>query len=176
MGTQYIEPELNVSLLLRDGRSFEWWTDFEKTHDSASQFSRRDAETLRRWRDRFRPILQHILIPESQTPPQSPRQREKRLVASADGRLLLETSCLSPVEFVEREFEHPAIRAGLLFFNGLREVDLRPVVLAIIFPRFLTSDSLAQMCVGGARQLAAALVNRIEADGGEIICEHGPRE
>ena len=32
---------------------------------------------------------------------------------------------LSPLEFVEREFEHPTIKAGLLFFNGLREVDLR---------------------------------------------------
>src|ERR1041385_3475509 len=30
-GAVYLEPELNVALLLRDGRALEWWTDFEKT-------------------------------------------------------------------------------------------------------------------------------------------------
>jgi phytoene dehydrogenase-like protein len=173
-GARYIEPELNVALLLGDGRSFEWWTDFEKTYQSAAEFSRRDADTLRRWRDRFRPILQQILIPEAQSPPLPPLEREKRLATSADGRLLLETSGLSPVEFVEREFEHPAIRAGLLFFNGLREVDLRARGFGHHIPALLASDSLAQMCVGGARQLAAALVARIQADGGVIICGTKP--
>ena len=27
-GARYIEPELNVVLLTRDGRAFEWWADF----------------------------------------------------------------------------------------------------------------------------------------------------
>ena len=44
---------------------------------------------------------------------------------SAAGRRLLEVSALSPLEFVHQEFEHPTVKAGLLFFNGLREVDLR---------------------------------------------------
>ena len=30
-GVEYIEPELNVALLTRDGRALEWWTDFEHT-------------------------------------------------------------------------------------------------------------------------------------------------
>src|SRR5712692_6509927 len=29
-GAHYIEPELNVALILPDGRSLQWWTDFEK--------------------------------------------------------------------------------------------------------------------------------------------------
>ena len=41
------------------------------------------------------------------------------------GRRLLEISALSPLEFVTRHFENDTVRAGLLFFNGLREVDLR---------------------------------------------------
>src|SRR5262245_5819136 len=47
-GARYIEPDLNVALVLADGRSLQWWTDFEKTVDSFAQFSRRDATTLRR--------------------------------------------------------------------------------------------------------------------------------
>src|SRR3977135_1910191 len=48
-GLHYIEPELNVALVTRDGRVLEWWTDIERTVASFANFSRRDAETLRRW-------------------------------------------------------------------------------------------------------------------------------
>lgn len=33
-GADYVEPELNVAMLLGDGRSLQWWTDWEKTLDS----------------------------------------------------------------------------------------------------------------------------------------------
>ena len=49
-GARYIEPELNVALLTRDGEALEWWTDFEKTCGSIARFSSRDAATARRWR------------------------------------------------------------------------------------------------------------------------------
>jgi phytoene dehydrogenase-like protein len=50
-GARYIEPELNVALILPDGRSLQWWTDFERTAASFARFSERDAATLRRWHD-----------------------------------------------------------------------------------------------------------------------------
>ena len=31
----------------------------------------------------------------------------------------------TPLEFVQEEFEHEVVRAGLLFFNGMREIDLQ---------------------------------------------------
>ena len=33
-GARYLEPELNVAMILLDGRSLEWWTELEKTADS----------------------------------------------------------------------------------------------------------------------------------------------
>ena len=76
-GAHYLEPELNVVMLTRDGRALEWWTDFEKTVASFAHFDRRDAERLRYWRDAFRPIVQHILIPEAQAPPLPPEVRQR---------------------------------------------------------------------------------------------------
>jgi hypothetical protein len=124
-GAHYIEPELNVALLTSDGRALEWWTDIDRTIESFSGFSKRDAETLRRWQQEFVPIVQNILAPESRSPPLPEEERRALLSRSAAGRYLLEVSALSPLEFVHREFEHPTVQAGLLFFNGLREVDLR---------------------------------------------------
>ena len=68
-GARYVEPELNVALVLKSGEALCWWTDFDKTVDSFAAFSSRDAAALRRWRDDFVPILERILLTESRRPP-----------------------------------------------------------------------------------------------------------
>ena len=176
LGAVYLEPELNVALILRNGGSLQWWTDFDKTTASFGAFSRKDEATLRRWRERFLPIVEKILVPESQAPPLPAAERIPRLQRTAEGRLLLEVSSLSPLEFVEREFEHPSVRAGLLFFNGLREVDLRCRGFGHHIPALLASSGKAQMCVGGSAALARALVSAVTSRGGEILCQATPRK
>jgi phytoene dehydrogenase-like protein len=174
-GAEYLEPELNVALILRSGDALLWWTDFERTAESFAQFSARDARTLRRWREAFVPILEKILGPESRRPPVAPEERRTTLEKTPEGRLLLETSALSPLEFVEREFEHPVVKAGLLFFNGLREVDLRLPGFGHHIPSLLASPAKAQMCVGGAARLADALASAVRDSGGEIRTSCEPK-
>jgi phytoene dehydrogenase-like protein len=173
-GAVYLEPELNVALVLRSGDALEWWTDFEKTAASVGRFSSKDEAALRRWRNDFLPIVEHILIPESQSPPIPPERRIRLLRNSAEGRLLLDVSALSPLEFVEREFENPAVQAGLLFFNGLREVDLRCRGFGHHIAALLASAGKAQMCVGGSAALARALVSAVTDAGGEILLQKEP--
>src|SRR4030095_563876 len=38
-GVRYVEPDLNVVMILRDGRALEWWTDLDRTEASFSEFS-----------------------------------------------------------------------------------------------------------------------------------------
>ena len=97
-GARYIEPQLNVALILEDRRSLQWWTDFEKTYDSFAQFSRHDADALRRWRDEFGPIVRQILVPEARSPPLPVANRQQLLSGSSLGRRLLALSQLSPLE------------------------------------------------------------------------------
>jgi phytoene dehydrogenase-like protein len=175
-GAIYLEPEFNVALLLDNGESLEWWTTFEKTVASFSKFNKKDAQTLRDWRDRFLPIVEKILIPESQSPPMTPGQRMELLKKSPEGRLLLETSTLSPMEFVLQEFEHPTIQAGLLFFNGLREVDLRCKGFGHHIPALIASSGKAQMCVGGSAALAQALISVVTENGGEVKLRTVPKQ
>jgi phytoene dehydrogenase-like protein len=175
-GALYIEPEFNVALILKNGESLDWWTTFEKTVTSFEKFSKRDAQVLRSWRERFLPIVEKILVPEGQSPPLPPDKRKAILQRSAEGRLLLETSELSPLEFVLREFEHPTIQAGLLFFNGLREVDLRCKGFGHHIPALLASSGKAQMCKGGSAELAKALVCSVKEYGGEVRLRTEPKK
>ena len=174
-GAHYIEPELNVALLTTDGGALEWWTDIARTIASFEGFSRRDAQTLRRWHDDFVPIVAEILGPESRAPPLPPDERRALLARSGAGRRLLEVSALSPLQFVEQEFEHPTIKAGLLFFNGLREVDLRLPGFGHHIAALLASPAKAQMSRGGSAALARALEAAVRASGGEIRLMTEPR-
>jgi len=167
-GAQLIEPELNVALITGDGRALEWWTDIGKTIDSFAAFSSRDAATLRRWHDEFVPIVAQMLAPEARSPPLPPEERRALLSRTSAGRRLLAVSALSPLEFVEQEFEHPTIKAGLLFFNGLREVDLRLPGFGHHIAALLASPAKAQMARGGSAALARALEAAVREAGGEI--------
>ena len=168
-GVRYRQPDLSTAIVLKNGEVLEWWSDFERTVESFARFDRSDADTLRRWRDAFIPVVEKILVPESQSPPLSPGDRETHLRTSSTGRLLLETSKLSPVEFVLREFKHPAIQAGLLFFNGLREVDLRCPGFGHHIPALFASGTHPQMVLGGSVNLANALISAVEENGGEVV-------
>ncbi len=173
-GARYLEPELNVAMLLTDGRSLQWWTDFERTRASFAAISERDAATLQRWHDVFQPIVRDILVPEATSPPLPRDERGRLLQRSAEGRLLLEVSALSPLEFVMQEFESPIIQAGLLFFNGLREVDLRLKGFGHHIAALLASPAKAQMAIGGAAGLARALEAAVRETGGSILTDAEP--
>ena len=174
-GAHYTEPELNVLLLTKDERSLEWWTDFERTAASFAEFSRADAATLRRWYEEFAPIVTQILRPEATAPPLPPGERQRLLSRSAAGRRLLEVSALSPLEFVQREFEHPTVKAGLLFFNGLREVDVRVRGFGHHIAALLAQPAKAQMSRGGSAALARALEAAVRESGGTIRTMTEPR-
>ena len=167
-GASYIQPPANAALVTRSGQALIWHDDFDKTFESVSQFSLRDADVLARWRKAFQPVVKRILEPEAQAPPLLPDERLSRLQASAEGRQLLELSELAPWDFVNREFEHPIVRAGLLFFNGLREVDLRQQGMAHHVPALMASDRMAQMCVGGSQRLGEALRSAFSESGGVL--------
>jgi phytoene dehydrogenase-like protein len=167
-GSRLIEPELNVSLLTSDGRALQWWTDFERTAASFAEFSQRDSDTLRRWHDEFVPIVRDYVLPESFAPPIPPAERRALLQRTAQGRRLLEVSELSPIEFVRTYFEHPTIQAGLLFFNGLREVDLRVRGFGHHIACLLAANAKAQMSIGGSAAIARALAAAVVEAGGTI--------
>ena len=175
-GAHYIEPELNVALLTGDGRALEWWTDIARTIASfarvqpARRRRRCGAGTTSSCRS-----CENILIPESRSPPLPPDERRALLERSAAGRRLLDVSALSPLEFVQQEFEHPTVQAGLLFFNGLREVDLRVRGFGHHIAALLASPAKAQMSRGGSAALARALRRRCVRAAARSACMTEPK-
>ena len=144
----------------RDGRALEWWTDID-AHD---RLVRRLQPPRRR---HAAALARRVRADRAATSwcPRAARRRCRRTSGArcsrrtAAGRRLLEVSALSPLEFVQQEFEHPTVKAGLLFFNGLREVDLRRAASAITSPRCWRARP-RRRCRAAAR---AALARALEA-------------
>ncbi len=95
--------------------------------------------------------------------PRSDRRRCPRARAwscwggSALGRRFLEVSARTPLQFVEEEFENDVVRAGLLFFNGMREIDLQAPGFGHAIPALLAGRHAAQMCPGRHGPVGAGL-------------------
>lgn len=168
-GVDMIEPEMNVALLTRDDDALQWWTQFDKTYESVARFSQKDADTLQRWHEEFFPLVMNVLRPELSSPPLSSERRQELLSQSAAGRQLLEISAMSPLEFVMKEFSHPVVQAGLLFFNGLREVDMRAKGFGHHILSLLASPAKAQMPRGGSAELGKGLARAAKSLGGDIL-------
>src|SRR5205807_8186057 len=73
------------------------------------------------------------------------------------------------------KFEHDVVRAGLLFFNGLREIDLRLRGFGHSIPALLAGRHMAQMCLGGSANLAQALIKDIREHGSEVLTGVGTK-
>src|SRR4051812_12621142 len=71
-GVRYLEPKLTAARILREGRPLEGWTALARPVPTCAQFSRRDADQLRRFPEKFNPIGERIFLPEAQSPPLEP--------------------------------------------------------------------------------------------------------
>jgi phytoene dehydrogenase-like protein len=167
-GVRTIQPELNVALIQRGGRSLRWYLDLDKTCASVAEFSRKDAETWRRIAREHAEIVEKIAEPELASPPLAREKKRALLERSALGRAYLELEPLSPREFVETHFDNVTVRALLLYLCLNRELDVHAPNQGLVIPSFIAGRAHAELAVGGSAAIAQGLRKAVEAAGGQI--------
>ena len=111
-GARYIEPELNVALD-HPRRPRARMVDRHRQDDRiVREFSARDARRCKRWHDEFVPIVQGILAPGGPLAAAAGARAARAASRTPPAGGCLEVSALSPLQFVDQEFEHPTIKAG----------------------------------------------------------------
>lgn len=167
-GVEMIQPELNLAQVTTDHRVLAFHGDLERTCESIAQFSPRDADAYRRLATEFQPVLEEIVVPEQASPPLPAAARRRLLQRSRLGRRALEWEPLSPRAFVEAHFEHPAVRAALLYVCIIREYDILAGGLGLLVPSLVASPHKVELVRGGSARLAEALVADVREHGGTI--------
>jgi phytoene dehydrogenase-like protein len=170
-GLEYIEPDPVAHVVFPDGESITMWLDLERTCAEIERFSAADAVAYRRMlaeydavkdvfsRQRFNPVgwgPTFVQLLEGREGAGRWRRR----------------AALSAWQVVRHEFESRHVQAFMLWMafqtgQPVGSAGSGPLAYSIIFGRQRRSWTLPR---GGSGELARALVDVIEANGGEVIC------
>jgi phytoene dehydrogenase-like protein len=172
---ELLEPDPNITSITSDGRSICWYGDVDKTAKSIEVFSSADAGAWRSVAADYRELTQKIVGPELQSRPVPEDERSSILSRTALGRTYLDLLELSPRQFVENTFQAPALKAMLLYFCIVREVDINVAGQGHFIPSLIATSRPGQIVKGGSYALARGLKHDIYAHGGHIMEQTEPR-
>jgi phytoene dehydrogenase-like protein len=174
-GADMIEPDPNITSILADGRSIRWHLDPDRTAKSIEALSPADADAWRTIASEYAELTGTILGPEQQSRPIADDERATLLARSALGRRYLELLELTPKQFVDDTFQSPAVKAMLLYFCIVREIDVNVPGQGHVVPSYVATSRPGQIVQGGSYGLARALKQDIWAHGGHIMEQAEPR-
>jgi phytoene dehydrogenase-like protein len=167
-GVRAIQPPLNLAVIGEDGGSLRWYTDVEQTCAALAELSPADAAAWRRIAEEFSPVVEHVVEPSLAAAPLPPDRMRGLLERSAAGRAYLAVEPLSPREFVEKHFEHPLVKAALLYVCVIREYDVNVSGQGTLIPALIAGRVKAQLALGGSAAVARGLLADVHAHGGDV--------
>jgi phytoene dehydrogenase-like protein len=170
---EYVAPELGVSMLLPDGRSLRWYADLDRTCASLAEFSAADARTFRDIHQRFRPVVQQVIFPETYAPPVPFAEKREILLRSEAGREYLRYTDCTLEDFILGHFENSQIQAFIAFLAVMRGFEIDAHGLGFLVPGMVAWGVNPQLCKGTSHHLADQLANMVVAAGGDVIEANG---
>jgi phytoene dehydrogenase-like protein len=167
-GLEYVQPDPIAHVVFPDGESFTHWLELDRACEEIARFSKRDADTYRRGLQEFaeirEPLGRYRFNPIGYAPPLDEALRDKPR--------WLRRIAMSSWDVIRREYESPYVQSYLLWqsFQTAQAVDSAGsglLAYSIVAGRQAQSWTLP---LGGSGELARALVECVEAQGGTIRC------
>ncbi|NTA40261.1 phytoene desaturase family protein [Agrobacterium salinitolerans] len=170
---KYITPRYEFGQAHLDGTALVFSRDLEETVANMARFSRKDAETFRKWNARAEEMTAKILMRERFAEPLTQTEREDLLSRTEIGREFLEISRRQPLDLVEELFENEHIRLLFLFKVSLFGTWLTDTMSKTSpmgsVVRAFDLQSGYQLCEGGSFNLARGLMESFIAAGGTYV-------
>ncbi len=168
-GVVWIKPNLQASMVFKDGSSLLLTRMIEDTTDSFMKFSKKDALTFSKTMGRWRKIVKDILAPATYIPPMLPIEITMALQKTDEGKELLELVEQSPLQIITHLFENDRIRAFLLYNVCMWGLDPRETGVGLFVALYLDRMMNKCYCQGGSHKLASALGKEFVRNGGVIL-------
>lgn len=167
---EYITPDYEFGMPLRDGRALVFGRDLEETLRNISRFSEKDAKTFKEWNRKAEQITREVLLIERFAEPLSNGARQTLLSRTAMGRDFLAVTERQPFDLVNELFENEHVKLMFLFkvsLFGTWLVDTlgknSPMGSVI---RAFDLETGYQICRGGSANLARGLMESYLINGG----------
>ncbi|MCC6763914.1 MAG: NAD(P)/FAD-dependent oxidoreductase [Deltaproteobacteria bacterium] len=178
----HVRPELQVALPTSDGRCLCFYHDVDKTCQSISQFSDKDARAYRAMYARYDEMMKKILGPQTYVPMEAAPMMAAKAERTELGRELSELAEKSPAEIVCEMYEHDLVRTAMLYMGTHWGLDYAQSGVSYMVPIYLNRMVNYQITRGGSHRVSNALYKSIFAHQGQIrqsarirriVVEHG---
>jgi phytoene dehydrogenase-like protein len=171
-GLRYIKPDPVIHMPFADGTSLTQWQDIARTTAEFARFSKKDAEAFRRVIDEYNEVGA-IFGETSYTPIGFGPSLAERLAKHPKGAIWQRRIALSAWENIRTRFEHPNVRAFLLWMAFMTMVPPdQPgsgrLAYSLLAGRQRWSWSIPE---GGSGRLSQALAAVVREQGGELLTD-----
>ncbi len=166
-GIEYLHPEANLGMPLRDGRALVLYVDELKSYEQIARFSKHDAEA---WLELRGQLSTHIedLMAVGYGPPLVGKVAQDVVAERVHAWFGQDLQNLTALEFVRSRFENPHVQALLLFHMAVGGWDVRLPQTAGLGAAFLGYATNWQLCRGGSHHLAHVLGAIFVSSGGDL--------
>ncbi len=168
-GLSFVMPNAQMAAVFADGSSILLCHQIEDTKDSIAKHSQKDAIAFGKVMRTWRKAIDEILAPGTYVPPLPPVDMIEAFERTAVGREVLRLTEMSPVEIVHENFDHPRVRAILLYAACMWGLHPEESGLGFLVPLMIDRAMSKAQCYGGSHKFAGALAREILAAGGTII-------
>lgn len=170
-GLTYVEPDPVAHVVFPDGESITHWLDVDRTVEEFSRFSTDDAAAYRRLLTEWAGVKRIFGAERLRIAGTGP-SADSLLEDHPMGQVWRRRRLLSAWDVIKHEFESRHVRAYLLWqaYQTGTSPDLPGsglMAYSIVASRQERSWTIP---VGGSGSLTGALVQRLERDGGRVVC------
>jgi phytoene dehydrogenase-like protein len=168
-GLSFVMPNSQMAAVFSDGSSILLCHQIEDTKDSIAKHSQKDAITFGKVMRLWRKAVDEILAPGTYVPPLPPVDMIEAFERTAIGREVLRLTEMSPIEIIGEHFEHPRVKAILLYAACMWGLHPDESGLGFLVPLMIDRAMSKAQCYGGSHKLAGALAREILKSGGTIV-------
>jgi len=169
-GCGYIQPEVPLALLTRNGEALTLYRDIERSAKSIERFSAKDAARYREVMSEWKRLVDECLIPATYTLPVPSLDLVVMYQGSDVGRKLVELTEKSPMEIIDEcGFENEYLKTALLHLACMWGIDPEITGVGFMVPLIINRMLNSAIVKGGSHYLSSALQRVAGANEADIL-------
>ena len=172
-GCVYVRPDVEASLLMKNGGAVTLYSDLEKSVASIARFSQKDAARFREVYLDYKQIADEYLIPSTYGRPVGSAQLAATYMKSELGQRILKVTEMTPYEIAKSwGFETPGLSALLLYLICMWGIDPEETNSSYLVPLYFNRMLNATLVRGGSHRLSSTLQKAGILAGMEVMENH----
>jgi phytoene dehydrogenase-like protein len=165
---EFIYPPVQMAMVFSDGQSLCLYSDLEKSCQSISKFSKKDAETYREFYQFTEKAMDLFLAPATYVNPLPSIEQVAKLEANPITRRVDGYTGETPKQIVDGLFENERVRTLFLYLTCMWGLEYDLEGLGYLVPLMINRGTNYKLCKAGSHHIPHLLAKEVYKHGGMI--------